>query len=64
MSGLWLNIGTNCNKETGIRYGVIQGDCCPDLLEEIYANGDSLSWQDFKLETIATLASLNCFITL
>jgi hypothetical protein len=49
---------TNTNVATGIRYGVIQGNSVPDLLDDIFTNGDSLTYAAWKRDTIKQIAAL------
>lgn len=38
----------NCNQETGIVYGIISANSVPYLADDIYTNGDSLSYAEYK----------------
>jgi hypothetical protein len=40
----------NTNTQTGIRYGVLSGNNVPDLLDDIIANGDNLTYNAWKEE--------------
>jgi hypothetical protein len=40
----------NYNTTTGIPYGVLSGNNCPELLDDIMSNGDSLTYRAWKEE--------------
>ncbi len=46
----------NVNSETGIRYGVIQGNHASLLLEEIFQNGTNESFEGHKRDLISDLS--------
>ncbi len=48
----------NINSETGIRYGVIDANSVPWLLESIIDNGVNETWEAFKRERIEEAGEL------
>ena len=40
----------NYNEKTGIPYGVISGNNVPDLADDIFSSGDSLTYAAWKQE--------------
>lgn len=46
----------NVNKTTGIRYGVLQGNSFPTLLEEIFSNGDDETFAAHKADLVKQLS--------
>jgi hypothetical protein len=40
----------NYNEKTGIPYGVLSGNNCPELLDDIMSSGDSLTYAAWKQE--------------
>ena len=46
----------NINSETGIPYGVVNGNAVPNLLDDIFSNGDSLSYAALKAELSGKIA--------
>jgi hypothetical protein len=40
----------NCNPKTGIPYGVISGNNVPELTDDIFSGGDSLTYRAWKEE--------------
>jgi hypothetical protein len=48
----------NVNKETGIRYGVIQGTHADLLMDEIVSNGTDESFEAYKADLVKQMSSL------
>ena len=46
----------NVNHTTGIRYGVMQGNSCMELVDEIISRGDNLTFAEHKAQLTRALA--------